>query len=209
MRLLLTSAGMQVKDEIIKILPKPAEQIRLAHIITASKPEKNTSYVAKDKAEMIKLGFQVEDFDIEGKNENELRSLLNDKDVIAVQGGNTFYLMKCVRESGFDIVVKELLTQGKIYIGISAGSVIAGPNIAVAGYGGDDWDKNDVGLTDLTGMNLVDFAISPHLTAEELVLLKKMQTEVDYKIRAITNDQAFLVKDGIVTLVGKGEEMKI
>jgi dipeptidase E len=209
MTLLLTSAGMQVKDEILKILPKPAEQIKIAHIITASKPEKDTSYVAEDKADMVKMGFQVEDVDIEGKNEDQLRDLLKDKDVIWVQGGNTFYLMKWVRESGFDKVIKELIDQGKIYVGVSAGSIIAGVNIAVAGFCGEVWDKNEVGLKDMTGMKFVDFAISPHLTDEELVILKKMQAEIDYKIRAITNDQAFLIKDGEVTLVGKGDEVII
>lgn len=207
MTLLLTSAGMQVKDEILKILPKPANQIKLAHIITASKSEEDTTYVANDKARMIEAGFDIEDIDIEDKNENELRELLKDKDVITVQGGNTFYLLKTVRESGFDIVIKELLAQGKIYIGVSAGSIIAGPDITVAGYGGDTWDKNEVGLTDLAGMNFVDFAISPHVNNKELSILKKMQTEVDYKIRALTNDQAFLVKDGKVSLVGHGEEV--
>src|SRR4030043_1378453 len=109
MTLLLTSAGMQVKDEILKILPKPAEQIKLAHIITASKPEKDTSYVLEDKEAMIKIDFQVEDIDIEGKTKDQLRDLLKDKDIIWVQGGNTFYLMKAVRESGFDKVIKELI----------------------------------------------------------------------------------------------------
>lgn len=205
MTLLLTSAGMQVKDEIFKILPKPADQFKLAHIITASKPEKDTSYVFEDRAEMMAAGFQVEDIDVEGKNENQLWDLLRDKDAIVVQGGNTFYLMKCVRESGFEKVVKELIAQGKIYIGVSAGSVIAGVNIEVASLG----DENTVNLKDLTGMSLVSFAITPHANNKEIADLKKIQSKANYKIRAITNDQAFLVKDEIVALVGKGEEIII
>ncbi len=209
MTLLLTSAGMKVKTEIMKILPKPAEQIKLAHIITASKSESDTSYVHRDSEAMKYAGFQVEEIDIEGQTESELRELLAEKDIVYVQGGNTFYLMKAVRESGFDKVVNELINQGKIYIGVSAGTIIAGIDITVAGYGGEIWDKNEVGLTDMTGMKLVDFAISPHFKPEELDLLKKMQSEVDYKLRALTDDQAFLVKDGGVNLVGNGKEIKI
>jgi hypothetical protein len=41
--ILLTSAGMNVKEQILKILPKPANQIKLAHIITASKAEEDKS----------------------------------------------------------------------------------------------------------------------------------------------------------------------
>ncbi len=91
--ILLTSNGFDgenVRKEIVKILPKPASQIKLAHIVTASKPEKNTSYVERDKRGMSRAGFQVEDIDVEGKSERELRNLLKDKDAIYVQGGNTF-----------------------------------------------------------------------------------------------------------------------
>ena len=88
--ILLTSAGMNVKAEILKILPKPAHQIKLAHITTASKVEEDTSYMTNETREMAEIGFRVEEVDIEDKNENELRTLLNDKDVIYVQGGNTF-----------------------------------------------------------------------------------------------------------------------
>lgn len=93
---------MEVKEEILKILPKPPDKIKLGHIITAAKPEKYLDYLDKDRRQMIDLGIQVENIDIAGKNEGEVRDLLKDKDVVYVQGGNTFYLLKHVRESGFD-----------------------------------------------------------------------------------------------------------
>lgn len=91
MKLLLTSVGMSVKDGIIRILPRPAKQLKRAHIITASKPELNRNYMVKDKRGMKNLDFDVEDIDIEGKNEKELREILKEKDVICVQGGNIFF----------------------------------------------------------------------------------------------------------------------
>jgi len=48
MKLLLTSAGTNVKDEILKILPKPPNELKLAHIITASTPEQNKNYVINE-----------------------------------------------------------------------------------------------------------------------------------------------------------------
>jgi dipeptidase E len=112
---------MDIKEEILRVLPKPPEQMKIAHIITASKPEEDTSYVEKDSRLMVEAGFQVEDIDIEGKNEIELKELLKDKDIIYIQGGNTFHLLKCVKESGFDKIVKELIEKEVIYIGVSAG----------------------------------------------------------------------------------------
>lgn len=205
--ILLTSAGMNVRDEILKILPKPADQIKIAHIITASKAEKDISYLERESRIMGELGFNVEEIDIEGKNENELRALLGGKDVIYVQGGNTFYLLKCVKESGFDKVVKELIDKGIIYIGVSAGSYIACPTIEMAYW--KHPDRNTVGLTDLTGLDLVPFLLSAHFDPEYAPILKQEISKSKYAVRILEDNQAILVQDGSYKLVGKGEEIKI
>ena len=196
---------MDVKEEILKILPKPANQIKLAHIITASKAEENTSYVDEDRAEMQALGFQVEDIDIEGKNENELRKLFKDKDIICMQGGNTFYLLKCIRESGFDKIVKELIEKGVIYIGVSAGSYVACPTIEMANW--KHSDKNIVNLADLTGLNLVPFLLSAHYNPKYKEILQEEITKSKYPVKILTDDQAILIQDDKIKLVGKGEEI--
>lgn len=205
--LLLTSAGHMVKEEILKILPKPANQIKLAHIITASKLEANKSYVEEEKKGFIEMGFQVEDIDIEGKNDDSLRKILEGKDIIYVQGGNTFYLLKCVRESSFDKVVKELIDKGVIYIGVSAGSYIACPTIETAHW--KRQDKNIVGLKDLTALNLVPFLLFVHYKPEHLEILKEEIPKTKYPVRVLLDGQAILVQDDKIELVGEGEEIKI
>ena len=205
--LLLTSAGMNVKEEILKILPKPANEIKIAYIITASKSEEDTSYVDKDKRAMIEQGFLVEEIDIRDKNEKELREMFKDKDIVYVQGGNTFYLLKYVRESGFDKVIKELIQKGVIYIGVSAGSYIACPTIEAALW--KDQDKNIVGLKDLTALNLVPFLLLAHYTPERKEVIKKGVSSSKYPVKILTDDQAILVRDDKVELVGKGPEIKL
>lgn len=205
--ILLTSAGMNVKDEILKILPKFAKQIKLAHIITASKAEADTSYVDKDRDGMRELGFQVEDVDIEGKNENELREVLFDKDIIYIQGGNTFYLLKCIKESGFDKVIKEMIEKGVIYIGASAGSYVACPTIDMANW--KRHDKNVIGLKDLSALNLVPFLLSVHYKPEYKEILEKETPKAKYPVRILNDDQAILIQGDEARLVGKGEEIKI
>lgn len=207
MKILLTSAGMDVKEEILKILPKPANQIKIAHIITASKSEKNLSYLEKENRIMKELGFDVENIDIEGKNENELRTLLKNKDIIYVQGGNTFYLLKHVKASGFDKVVKELVKKGTIYIGVSAGSYIACPTIEMANW--KHSDRNTVGLTDLTGLNLVPFLLSVHYKPEYAQVLKQEIFNAKYSVKILTDKQAILVENGKAEVVGEGEEIEI
>jgi dipeptidase E len=205
--ILLTSGGMHVKKEIMKILPKKPNEIKLAHIITASLVEKNTSYVNREIIEFKKIGFKVEDIDIKGKNEKELDNLLKDKDIIYVQGGNTFYLLKCAKESGFDKVVKKLISKGVIYIGVSAGSYIACPTIEMAKW--KHRDRNSYGLTDLTALNLVPFLLSVHYKPEFRDILEKEISKTKYPVKILNDNQAILIKDSKVRLVGDRGEIKL
>ena len=204
MKLLLTSAGTNVKDEILKILPKPPSILKLAHIITASTPELNKDYIIKDKQRMIDLGFDVEDIDIEDKNEAELRILLHDKDIICVQGGNTFHLLKHVKLSGFDKVIKDFINQGKIYIGISAGSYIACPTIEQATW--KHKSSGDFGVTDFTALNLVPFLIFAHFKEEVRGLVEESVKTTRYPVVALYDTQAVLVEDGKWKIVGEGKK---
>lgn len=206
--ILLTSAGMNVKEEIIKILPKPANQIKIAYIITATNGLGGYDIKKDTDIEPMKdIGFQIFYVDIEGKNEQEIRDLLKDKDIIYVQGGNTFYLLKYVRESGFDKIVKDLVDKGVIYIGVSAGSYIACPTIEMANW--KNADRNFVGLTDFTGLNLVPFLLSVHYKPEYKEILEKEIAAANYPVKILTDEQAILVRNSETTLVGKGEEVKI
>lgn len=200
---LLTSTGMNVKEEILKILPKPPSQLRLAHIITAAKVEDNISYMINEENEMRKLGFHIENLDIEGKTEDELYNLLKDKDVIYVQGGNTFYLLKHTKQSGFGQVVKKLISQGTIYVGVSAGSYIACPTIEQATW--KHQDRNHFGLTDLTALNLVPFLVSAHFTQEYCSIIEDRIKTTPYPVVALYDTQAVFVKDNTWKIVGKGK----
>ena len=133
--------------------------------------------------------------------------ILDGKDVIYVQGGNTFYLLKHVRESGFDVVVKDLIEKGVIYIGVSAGSYIACPTIEMTAWKSSDDDY--YGVTDLTAMNLVPFLVCVHYNREKYRegLIEGIKTS-KYPVKILTDEQALLIRNGEVKLIGSGEEVK-
>ena len=197
-----------MQDEILKLLPKPPAETRLAHIITASNEVNPHPWRDNDKKEMIKLGIQVEDIDIKGKTESELRLILKDKDVIYVQGGSPYYLLKYVKESGFDKVVGDLINKGVLYIGASAGSYITCPTIEQA-----LWKKprrNRHGLIDKEpAMGLIPFLIVAHYEPKFKKDVETGITKTKYPVRVLTDDQAILIKDGKEKLVGKGREIKL
>ena len=205
MKLILTSSGFDIEDEIIKLLPKPPNQLKLAYIITASNPEPDKGYVQKDRDIMLRLGFLVKDIDIEGKNEKELWEILKNFDIICVQGGNTFYLLKHIKLSGFDKVVKKLINQGKIYIGISAGSYIACPTIEQAYWRHKFMDKETYGVKNISALNLVPFLISAHFIEKYRKPVMLGAKSCKYPVVALYDTQAILVENGKWKVVGSGK----
>ena len=205
--ILLTSTGTEIQEEILKILPKPASKMTLAHITTASKVEPDTTYVESDHAELEKMGFKVTDIDIKNCTETELINILDGFDIIYVQGGNTFYLLQAVKESGFNRVIKKLIDNGVIYIGVSAGSLICGPTIETASWQGTWPDKNIVKLKNLKGLNLVPFNLCVHYDPQWQKTVKAELAKSKIKTRILTDQQGFLVKNNEVELVGQKPEI--
>jgi dipeptidase E len=207
--LLLTSGGMpQMKDEIIKLLQKPAYDITVGFITTAYKYEiEEDPYYKNEDLQIMRdeLGFNVEEVDIDGKRESEVMKILELKDIIFVAGGNTFYLLNAMRQCNFEKVIRKLLKEGKVYIGTSAGSIVAGRTIKTAAWLGD---KNIVSLKDLKGLNLVPFDIFVHYQPEYAETIRKQirnPRKRTKRLKILTDEQAILVQGKEADLIGEGE----
>ena len=207
--LFLTSVGLppETRDSFLSLLPKAAKDTKVAFVPTAADPDKDKWYVKSARDELIELGFQVQDVDLKGAI-SEVRDSIEKCDVLYVNGGNTFYLLDWVRKSKLDTYMGELLDNGLIYIGSSAGSIITGPDIACAGWD-PGWDKDVVGMKDTTGLGYIDFAISPHFVEAERAILAENARKINYKIWPITDKQAILVKGVEVKLVGMGARIEV
>jgi dipeptidase E len=200
MKLLLTSSGQFVVKNLSNFLDKPVNETKLAYITTASKGQENKSYIQERKIALMKQGYQLEEIDIEGKTEEQLMTLLKDKDVVYVEGGSTFYLLKAVRESGFDKVIKQLIDNGLFYVGSSAGSYICCPTIEMALW--KHQDKYDhCGLTDWTALNLAPFLITAHYGEEFKEVVDRTAKESKYDVKFLTDNDALLVENDKVTLI--------
>ena len=61
-------------------------------------------------------------------------------DVIYFTGGDTRHLLRRINETDFGGIVKKMVYANKVYVGASAGSLIATPNI------GEPYDKETAGF---------------------------------------------------------------
>lgn len=185
----------------------PKDQIKIGHITTAYKVSRASMDFFKKVSETIKEnGYGMEDFDIEGKTKKEIKNFFKDKNIIHIEGGNTFYLLKVIRETGFAEIIKELLDEGRVYIGTSAGSYIMCPTIEVSDWNPDGKDR--FGLTDFTALNYVPFVLKVHYKDEQEEIVRKGIETLKYPIHILKDGQGMFCEDGVYKFIGDGAEIK-
>ncbi|MFA6386204.1 MAG: Type 1 glutamine amidotransferase-like domain-containing protein [Candidatus Paceibacterota bacterium] len=205
MKLILSSDGSFLLKYGYEQTGISKDQMRIGYITTASKKARNKDFMENFKISIEKEKYNFEEIDIEGKTEIELREFFKDKNVIHIEGGNTFYLLKIIRETGFAVILKDLINEGKVYIGTSAGSYITCPNIEVS-----DWDKTGrdrFGITDFTALALVPFVLKVHYKDEQEIETRENSKLLKYPIRILRDGQGIIVEDGKYTFMGDGEEV--
>jgi len=160
----------------------------VAIVTTAAEGKENNKYSKLAESQFRELGFDTVDFiDIE----NDQRADFSKYSVIYVCGGNTFKLLKYAREANFKDAIIKLLERGGIYIGVSAGAIILAPTIQIAAS--VDPEPNEVGITDLEGLRLINFEVHPHYDPshdKELAFYQKTTTN---KVVRISNSQAVII----------------
>ncbi len=160
MKLVLTSCGVinaDVREKFFALFDKAPEKLRLLYITTAVDGESgDKSWVDEEFATILDLGIREENI-IEYKI-GEADVDLRDFDAIYMMGGNSFYLAKKIYDYGFGESLKAALETGVVYIGSSAGSIVAGATLAPAAVYGDE----PVDDRDYPCLNLVNAAVLPH-----------------------------------------------
>jgi dipeptidase E len=198
-RLLLTSSGLRwkgslkLRKEFLKLLDKPSEEIRVLVIRTVRRRE-DLKRINKVIKALKKAGIQKKNIIDANISKNIKNNKFKEKfDVIYFCGGNTFYILDRTRKTGFDKLIKQHINQGRLYVGVSAGSIIVHKTIEPAGVG-KFGDKNDINLKNLTGLSLVNFAIFPHYKKYQEKEIKEFEKKANYKCFRLKDKQAILIK---------------
>lgn len=109
-------------------------------------------YAAKASARFAQAGLQVRAVEAGADGEAALAWA----DAVFVGGGNTFRLLKTLRDTGLLASLRRRVSDGMIYMGASAGSNVAGPTIRTTN------DMPIVQPDSFEALGLVPFQINPH-----------------------------------------------
>ena len=146
----------------------------------------------------------------------EMREALK-SDVIYLAGGNTFYFLKHLRESGLLKELHKFARRGGVIAGLSAGAIIMTPHIFLAGYPTHEGDPNEISLKNLRGMGLVNFEFLPHYSKSKKTneALLKYSKRTSRAIYACPDGSGIVVDGTEVRLIGevfvffKGQRLRL
>ncbi len=120
---------------------------------------------------------------------------------VYVGGGNTFYLLKELRDSGFLPKLERLIKKNIPYYGGSAGAVIMGKTIAHAEVA----DPNEVKLRNFEAINCLGGRdIWPHYEPSQDKEIQKYRKEHNLDLIALPKNTGLFVTEKEIEVIGPG-----
>jgi dipeptidase E len=216
MKLLLTSNGLSNKSiatALLELVGKPADKINIAFVPTAANAEEDDkSWLIDDLVNIKNQGFnQIDLVDISALPKESWLPRFEHADVLFFSGGHTAHLMHWLRSSGLAEHLPELL-KTRVYAGISAGSIVTGPTLALSSNTSEPFAYADDLPRDTKGLHLVNFHIRPHFNSPDFPkaseeYLREKAKEVPEPIYALDDQSALKIIDGNVEIISEGKTL--
>jgi dipeptidase E len=215
MRLLLTSAGIKntsIHDALLELMGKPIAESSALCIPTATYghpmagPAAAWRFISgqEPRCPMCELGWKslgvLELTALPSIDEAQWVPLVQETDVLLVNGGDALYLCHWMRQSG---LADLLLSLSAVWVGLSGGSMVMTPSI------GEDFVQWKPPAGGDRALGLVDFSIFPHLDNEDLpdncmANAEKWAAGMPQASYLIDDQTAIKVTDGAVEVVSEG-----
>jgi dipeptidase E len=213
MKLLLTSAGIKnasINAALVDLLGKPIAESSALCIPTAvyamGGPGTAWRFITgQATTPMCELGWKslgvLELTALPSIDEQHWLPTLRETDALLVGGGDVFYLGYWMRQSGLADLLPSL--REAVYVGVSGGSMVMGPNI---GEYFEGWKPPTDGDS---ALGMVDFSLFPHLDNENMPDFSMAGAEewaagVPVQGYAIDDQTAIKVTGGSVAVVSEG-----
>ncbi len=163
--------------------------------------DRENRYYKKNIEFFNKLGIHnILRFDLDETYNKLLEEELFKCDIIQLPGGNTYYFLDILKKRNLIGKLQDYSKNGGIILGVSAGALITSPTIGSAQFG----DENDVGLTDLSALGLVDFEMMPHWNkwSDYLNDLQEYSAKNDITIYTVSDGEGIVIQDDQINFYG-------
>lgn len=207
MKLVLTSGGISnksIEKELRNVINKDFKDLKMLFCTTASNYEGGdmNDWLIEDMQYLKKLGFKIDVCDINGIGIEKFLPRFEWAEVFYFEGGNTQWLRKCIKNSGLEEYLGELL-KTRVWIGASAGSCVLCPTICNSCQ--DLFDDNIEGFS-IDGLNLVNFQFVPHLNNESFPKIRKDNLlNASKNLKSIDGEKLYIVDDNSAIFVNDKE----
>jgi dipeptidase E len=199
MKLYLSSIDVPTPDDLSELLGMPLSEASVALLPNAKDyySKRARDYKVGELVSTLEsLGLRVDTVDLRKYNEAAtLKKKLSEFNLIWAMGGNTFCLRYEMKRSGFEDVIKDLLVEGSVYGGDSAGALVAGQSIG--GIESADIPQFAESIIE-EGLKLVPYVVLPHIDnsefAEAVSTVRGMHREDDNLIE-LKDSQAVIFND--------------
>jgi dipeptidase E len=215
MRFLLTSAGIKnssIHKALVDLLGKPIAESSALCIPTAAYAMAGGAAMAwrlisgAASTPLCELGWKslgvLELTTLPSIGQESWVPTVQETDVLLVGGGDPLYLCHWMRQSRLSDLLPSLPRE-KVYVGVSAGSIVLTPNV------GADFVRWNLPHGDDRALGVVDFSLFPHLDHEMLpdnsmANAERWAAGLPVPAYAIDDQTAIKVTDGTVEVVTEG-----
>jgi dipeptidase E len=214
MKFLLTSAGIKntsIYNALVDLLGKPIDESSALCIPTAVYAIPGGAghawrfFSGQATTPMCELGWKslgvLELTALPSIDEKLWVPMVQETDVLLVNGGDPLYLCYWMRQSGLAHLLPSL--RETVYVGLSAGSMVMAPSI------GEDFVRWRPPTGGDETLGLVEFSMFPHLDHEDLpentmADAEKWAAGMSVPTYAIDDQTAIKVVDGTVEVISEG-----
>lgn len=131
-KVLLTSSGFETKvieDAFLNLIKNDPQNAKVLFIPTAAIYPDAVSVLPKCMNDLLKVNIQKHNITVFDLHRALTFDELSMYDAVYFTGGDTNYLIKRINDTGFNITLKDYVNNMGVYVGVSAGSLVAVNNV--------------------------------------------------------------------------------
>lgn len=145
---------------------------------------------------------RVSKIDLAQSPEDLTLDFLLQYEALIIEGGNTFQLIKTVRQTNAFTLIKDYYQKGKMIYADSAGAIILGEDVQTA-FLGDDADEDHESLQDYRGIGVAQsWTIHAHYEADDFDNLNDLLYDKGHPIIALPEEGGILIRDNTIYPMG-------